>query len=127
MSGRRAKRRAWSIHDQSTEFLLARKVRINCPVNVNHKLGEIFQDVAGTQVQRNDAANGVFGHRGTRLVATCPWCAAGGEHYTFQVRWELVVALLDRMRKHGPSRLALPMTAEAIRHAAMAGQLDNRN
>lgn len=127
MSGRRANRRGpSSYNDQSAEFIFTRKVRINCPVNANHKLGEIFQDVAETQVWEN-YPTGVFEHRGTRLVATCPWCAAGGEHYTFQVRWELVVALLDRMRKHGPSRLALPMTAEAIRHAAMAGQLDNRN
>jgi hypothetical protein len=97
------------------------RINLTCPVN-GHKLGEIFQDTSRTEVHPERIAAGVqqdLWHIDGRLSGLCHRCLRQGIHENYDVRWERVERLLDRMRTHGPSIVTIPLTAQAIEASAL--------
>lgn len=117
------------------EYFYKRYVHVRCPIEPDHELGLIYQDSGRTAVYpeqlaqavsfvdgRRDESNGPaevpIRRDGDRIRASCPRCARRGIRTDFQVRWERIEALLDRMSDSGPGTLHVLLDAEAIAAAA---------
>jgi hypothetical protein len=104
------------------EFRFVQSVIIRCPM-VGHKMGIIRRDWVQTKVLPEFGDDNVrqdLRRIDGRLFGSCVKCWSElGIRGTYQVRWDRVEGLLDRMRTHGPHKVTVPLVAKAIDAAAL--------